>query len=150
MSGKIDVSTTPFVEDIIVKTIARMLTPLILLWALYVLMHGAGGPGGGFQAGCILAAGFILFTIAYGLKETKKILTIKWVTFLSSLGVLIYASTGLFAMFMGGKYLEYGYLPFPDPIEAAEYGIESIEIGVGITVMAVMVSIFYDLAIKKD
>jgi multicomponent Na+:H+ antiporter subunit B len=141
---------TPITEDVIIKTMAKMLTPLIFLWALYVLMHGAGGPGGGFQAGCILAAGFILFAMAFGLKETKKIMTIKWVTFLSSLGVLIYASTGLVALFFGGKYLEYGQIPFPHPVEAAEYGIESIEIGVGITVMAVMVSIFYDLAVKRD
>lgn len=148
MTEKIE--TTPFTEDVIIKTIARILIPLIILWALYVLMHGAGGPGGGFQAGCILAAGFILYTIAYGLDQTKKILNMKWVTFLSSLGVLIFAGTGLAALFFGGRYLEYGMLPFPDPLEAAEYGIESIEIGVGITVMAVMVSIFYDLAIKKD
>lgn len=148
MPDKIEM--TSFNEDVIIKTISKMLIPLIILWALYVLLHGAGGPGGGFQAGCILAAGFILMTMAFGIKETKKIMTIKWVTFLSSLGVLIYASTGLVAMFFGGKYLEYGKMPFPHPIEAAEYGIESIEIGVGITVMAVMVSIFYDLIIKKD
>lgn len=148
MSEKIEM--TSFNEDVIIKTIAKMLIPLIMLWALYVLMHGAGGPGGGFQAGCILAAGFILMTMAFGMEETKKVMTIKWVTFLSSLGVLIYAGTGLVAMFFGGKYLEYGKIPFHHPIEAAEYGIESIEIGVGITVMAVMVSIFYDLIIKKD
>jgi multicomponent Na+:H+ antiporter subunit B len=148
VTEKID--TTPFIEDIIVKTTARILLPLILLWALYVLIHGAGGPGGGFQAGCVLAAGLILFTIAFGLKETKRIFTIKWVTFLSSLGVMIYAGTGLACLFFGGKFLEYGRLPFPEPVMGPEYGIESIEIGVGITVMAVMISIFYDLALKKD
>lgn len=143
------IKTTPFTEDIIVKTVAQMLIPLILLWGLYVLIHGAGGPGGGFQAGCVLAAGFILFAIAFGLKETKEIMTIKWATFLTSLGVMIYAGTGLACLFFGGKYLEYGRLPLIDPIKATEYGIEAIEVGVGVTVMAVMVSIFYDLSLKK-
>lgn len=147
MSGK---GYTPFMEDVIVRTITRLMVPLILLWALYVLIHGAGGPGGGFQAGCVLAAGFILYALAFGLEKTRSIMTVKWISLFSSLGVLIYASTGLLPLFFGGKYLEYGKIPLINPIKASEYGIEAIEIGVGITVMAVMLSIFYDLSAERE
>lgn len=81
----------PETNDIILRTGASIMVPLILLWGLYVLIHGALGPGGGFQAGVILAAGFILYTAAFGLGETKKILTMKRVLLLASTGLLIYA-----------------------------------------------------------
>ena len=38
---------------------AKILLPFILLFALYVQFHGDFGPGGGFQAGVIFAAGII-------------------------------------------------------------------------------------------
>jgi len=135
-------------EDIIVKTVCRILVPLMQLFGLYVIAHGHGSPGGGFQGGCILAASFILLLVAFDLAEAKKRLSEKLNNFYNSFGVFIYAGTGWMCLLLGGNFLDYGKLSkiLPvDSVKARYFGVFSIEVGVGITVMAVMVSLFIDL-----
>ena len=45
--------------DLVLRVIAKLLIPFILVFALYVQFHGDFGPGGGFQAGVIVAAAII-------------------------------------------------------------------------------------------
>jgi len=68
---------------------------------------------------------------------------------LSSLGVFIYAGTGALCMLLGLNYLDYSALAGllgVDPITARSHGILIVELGVGIAVMAVMVTLYYNLA----
>jgi len=134
-------------ESIIITTLCKLLIPVIQLYGLYVIMHGHSSPGGGFQGGVILGASFILLVISHGLDEVKKRMSEKLNTIFCSLGLLIYAGLGVLALIFGGNYLDYGHLPIPVTIAEARYlGILGIEIGVGITVMAVMISIFLDIS----
>ena len=50
------------------------------------------------------------------------------------------------AIFLGGNFLDYSVLPFTDKVMARSHGILGVEIGVGFTVMAVMYSLYLDLA----
>lgn len=125
---------------------AKLLLPLILLFALYVQFHGDYGPGGGFQAGVIFGAGFILYALVYGLDNARRLMP-PWLLRIGvSLGVLIYAGVGLAGLFLGGNYLDYGVLDPHDPAHGQHLGILLVELGVGITVSAVMVTIFYAFA----
>ena len=136
-------------ENIIIQTVCRLFIPPIQLFALYVIAHGHYSPGGGFQGGCILGASFILMVIAYDIKEAKRIMSEKINTIFSSLGVIIYSGIGSVCLILGANYLDYGILNkifFVTPAKARALGILGVEIGVGITVMAVMVSIFLNLA----
>ena len=136
-------------EGVIIKTICRLVTPFIQLFGLYVIAHGHYSPGGGFQGGCILAASFILMVLAYDIKEVKKRMSEKINTIFCSLGIIIYAGIGLLCLFLGAQYLDYGILHkiLPaDPSHSRSLGILGVEIGVGFTVMAVMVSIFLNIA----
>ena len=136
-------------DDIIIGTVARMLVPFIQLFALYVIMHGHYSPGGGFQGGVILGASLVLLLITHGLPETKKLISEKGVAILSSLGVLIYAGIGLLCLILLGNFLDYSQLSKilqVTPAEARSLGILGIETGVGLTVMAVMFSIFLDIS----
>jgi multicomponent Na+:H+ antiporter subunit B len=137
------------VDDIIVETICRLLTPPIQLYALYVIAHGHYSPGGGFQGGCILAASFILMVMAFDITYAKNLMSEKMNTFFIFLGVFIYASIGALCLLLGANYLDYGILHKILPVEPARaraIGTLGIEIGVGFTVMAVMVSIFLNIA----
>ena len=129
-------------ESIIIRTLARLLIPFIQMFGLYVIMHGHSSPGGGFQGGVILGASMILLSIAYGSAEMKRRFPLRILTALTSLGVFLYAGIGVACLLLGANYLDYGVLPVVEP---RGMGMLGIEIGVGITVMAVMVSIFYDL-----
>lgn len=136
-------------DDIIIKTIARVLVPFIQLYALYVIMHGHHSPGGGFQGGVILGASLVLLVITHGLKDTQKRISEKSVAIFSSLGVLIYGGIGVLCLILGGNFLDYSKLaillgvPLP---QARSLGILGVEIGVGLAVMAVMFSIFCNIA----
>ncbi len=128
--------------SIIIRTMSRLLVPWIQLFGLYVIMHGHSSPGGGFQGGVILAASFILLSIAYGVDEVKRRFPIKAILVFTCLGVFIYGGIGLVCLLLGANFLDYGILPVVEP---RGMGMLGIEIGVGITVMAALISIFYDL-----
>jgi len=133
-------------KDIIVKTLARFLMPFIVVYALYVVMHGHYSPGGGFQGGVILAAGFILLVISHGLEQTKKRMSEKMAGAISSIGTLIFGGIGALCLILGGNYLDYDKLSKifgVTPAEARSLGILGIEIGVALAVMAVMCTIFF-------
>ena len=126
----------------VLRVVAKIIIPLVILFALYVQFHGDFGPGGGFQAGVIAAAAFILYALVFGLPLAFAVVGPKFLQIMASLGVLLYASVGLYSMYKGGNFLDYNKLA-ADPIAGQHYGIIIIELGVGITVFAVMLSIFY-------
>lgn len=136
-------------DDIIIRAVARILIPFIQVYALYVIMHGHHSPGGGFQGGVILGASFILYLITHGLEDAKERMSELKAGLLSSFGLLIYSGIGLLCIIKGSNYLDYGGLSTilkVVPAQARSLGILGIEIGVGIAVMAVMFSIFFDIS----
>ena len=130
---------------LILKVVTRLIIPLILLFALYVQFHGDFGPGGGFQAGVIFAAGFILYGLVFDLDHAREVAPPAWLPVLMTVGVLIYAGVGVFGLLLSGQFLEYNVLA-ADPVHGQHLGIMLIELGVGITVAAVMVAIFFAFA----
>lgn len=136
-------------ENIIIQTVCRFMIPIIQLFALYVIAHGHYSPGGGFQGGCILGASFILMIIAYDINWMKRRLSERQNIFLLTFGVFIYALIGFICLLLGSEFLNYGILNkiLPgDPSKVRAMGTLIVEIGVGITVFAVMVSIFLNLS----
>lgn len=136
-------------DDVVIQTASRLLAPFLQIFALYVIIHGHYSPGGGFQGGCIFGASFIMMVIAYDINFVKMRLTEKMNTLYCSMGVLLYAAIGLLCVMLGANYLDYGILHriLPvDPVNARALGSLGIEIGVGITVTAVMVSVFLNIS----
>ena len=133
-------------ETVILRVIGKALVPFILLFALYVQFHGDYGPGGGFQAGVIFAAGLILHALVYGLDALREKVPPRVVEIGIAAGALLYGGVGLVAMVRGGEFLDYGALDGHDPVHGQHLGILLVELGVGITVTFVMVAIFYAFA----
>ena len=98
----------------ILRITAKFMIPYILLFALYVQFHGDFGPGGGFQAGVIFAAGFILYGLIFGMDNANN-------------------------------FLDYSVL-LKNSVSGQHLGIFLVELGVGITVSATMITIFYVFA----
>lgn len=144
---RIDLMWVPY--DLVVKTACRLIVPFSQLFALYVIAHGHHSPGGGFQGGVILGASIILYAISTNMRASLKRIDEKLAVLLCGLGVFIYTGTGALCMLLGGNYLDYGQLSIlfgGNAVAARSYGILMVEIGVGITVMAVMVHLYYNLA----
>lgn len=126
----------------VLRVITKLLFPLILLFAFYVQFHGEYGPGGGFQAGVIFAAGFILYALAFRMEQAQQIIPPALLRLLMASGILVFAGTGLVSILMGGSFLEYSVFA-DDPVRGQHLGILLIELGVFITVTAVMIEIYY-------
>ena len=136
-------------HDPIVRQSAKILIPIIQIFALYVLAHGHYSPGGGFQAGVIFGASFILFSISFSLKSAFKRISHKKVMLLAVAGVLIYAGIGVLCMILSGNFLQYDtmhVLPiFKDAEEARYWAMFYVEVGVMFTVTTIMFAIYYCL-----
>jgi multicomponent Na+:H+ antiporter subunit B len=128
--------------NLVLRVVVKLLLPFILLFALYVQFHGDLGPGGGFQAGVILAAAMILHAIVFGLEATRRLVPERVVEVMIALGVLIYAGVGVEGLLLGGNFLDYFVLSH-NPVSGQHLGILLVEIGVCITVAGVMLMIFY-------
>ncbi len=126
----------------ILRVSLRPLIPFLMLFALYVQFHGDYGPGGGFQAGVMFAAALVLYVLLFSTEQARKVLKPRWMEMLVAAGVFIYGATGVVSIFLGGKFLDYNVLAH-DTVHGQERGIFWVELGVGITVTAVMTTIFF-------
>ena len=143
----------------IIRVVSKLLIPYILLFALYVQFHGDFGPGGGFQAGVIFASAIVLYAMVFGLPAAQQVAPPWVIEKLVALGLLLYAGTGFASLFLprpnqevavNGNFLEYAVLQhdwLPGILPTDQHlGIFLVELGVGITVTAVMTIIFYAFA----
>lgn len=135
-------------NDLVLRVIGRLLIPFILLFALYVQFHGDFGPGGGFQAGVIIAAGLIFFALTHGVATARRAVPDCLVETMLASGVLIYAGVGLAGLLMGGNYLDYFVLDH-NPVHGQHRGIFWVEVGVATTVSGVMLKIYYMFASRS-
>ena len=132
---------------LIPRVIGRLVVPFIMLFGLYVQFHGDYGPGGGFQAGAIIAAGMILYALLEGEERALRVLPRRALLGLTASGALLYGGVGVFGILMGGNFLDYSVLG-SSPVAGQHIGILLIEIGVGLTVTGVLLSVFFAFAAR--
>ena len=133
-------------HHLIIRVITKLLVGIIFLFALYVQFHGDYSPGGGFQAGVIMAVGFIIYGLVFTLKNAKMVFPPWMVHKIVALGVLIYAGTGVYSLLTGYAFLDYSAIDPHAPVHGQHLGILIVEVGVGVTVTGVMVAIYYAFA----
>ncbi len=132
-------------QKIVLREVADLVIAPVLIFALYVQWHGDFGPGGGFQAGVIFASGIILYALIYGIVPAQQLMPPRKLAYLPAVGLLLYAAVGIYSMLNGGNFLDYNAIA-QDPHDGQHYGILIIELGVGITVAAVMINIFFSFS----
>lgn len=122
----------------------RVVVPIVLIYGIYVLIHGEISLGGGFQAGALLACTYLLDRIIPSFNARVPAISEETGLITAGIGVFLYMLTGLLPMFNGGSFFQYDCLPFGgDSIaELHGYGILMIEVGVTVAVMGVIITIF--------
>ncbi|MEE8522312.1 MAG: Na(+)/H(+) antiporter subunit B [Thermoanaerobaculia bacterium] len=128
-------------QNYLLRVALKPLIPFIMIFGLYVQFHGDYGPGGGFQAGVIFAAAIILYALVWGPRDALAVFSRRGLERMAAAGVLLYGSVGVAAMLRGGNFLDYGRLAH-DPLHGQHWGILFVELGVGLTVTAVMTLLF--------
>lgn len=133
----------------IVRVVGMFLVPYIMLFALYIQFHGEYGPGGGFQAGVVFAAAFIIHTLLFGVKHTLQIAPMWLLKVIAAAGVLLFTLVGVASMLLGANFLDYDVLA-SDPITGQHAGIILVELGVGLTVASVIMLLFFTFAERGE
>jgi multicomponent Na+:H+ antiporter subunit B len=130
---------------LILRVVAKLLIPLILVFGFYVHFHAKYAPGGAFQAGVILASALILYALIYGMDAARKAVP-PWAARITlALGAFIFAAVGFVSLLFGENFLDYNVL-LPTDYRGQYLGIVLVEIGVLMTVTAVIIAIFYAFA----
>ena len=137
------------INDLILRVVTKWLSPIIILFALYVQFHGDYSPGGGFQAGVIFSTAILLYALTYGLDAALKVIPETALRVAAGFGVLLYGGVGVVSMLFGGNFLNYSVLA-DTPLAGQHIGIIVIELGVGITVAAVMILLFFTFSRRVD
>lgn len=141
--SSVDRPVRAYVESTIIMTTARIVSPFVFTFGLFVMFHGAESAGGGFQGGAIVASSIIIVAFAFGIEPTRQWLDDSIFRLLIAGGAAAFALIGLGAMALGGAFLEYAVY---DISHGVKYGIELVELGIGATVAGVIVSLFMNLA----
>ncbi len=135
-------------QSIIVQTVGSLLIPFVQLFALYVIIHGHYGPGGGFQGGVLLAVSIILQRLYLGVDIAHRKFAPRAAPVLATTGMLIFILAGLVPMLYGASFLDYGGLPlfWVHGAELRALGILIVEVGIGLAVFGTLILIFDNLA----
>ncbi|GIT53682.1 MAG: cation:proton antiporter [Pseudomonadota bacterium] len=136
-------------DNPVLRVVTKITIPLILLFALYVQFHGDYGPGGGFQAGVIFAAAFILYALVFGTPAARRVVPPTLLRAVTALGLILFAGVGTVSQLLGSQFLDYDALAV-DPLLGQHIGVFLVELGVGITVAAVMITLFLAFAGRQD
>lgn len=132
--------------SLILKTTTRYLTPLLLIFSVFLFLRGHNQPGGGFAGGLVAAAPFALYSIAYGAAEARRVLHIKPHR-LIGVGLLAAFTSGVISLLNGLPFLTglWGYVQVPG-LGKLEVGTPVLfDLGVYLVVMGVTLSMIFAL-----
>lgn len=133
---------------LIVKTITRLTVGLILLYGIYIILHGHVSPGGGFAGGVIIALSFIHLMLAYGKETAFKKLSRQAASFLESIGALMFLTIAVLG-FSGG-YFFLNFIAKGEPFKLFSSGIIPLcNIAICLKVGAGLFGIFVALVLLK-
>ena len=129
-------------NDVILKTVAKVAVPFILMFGLYVILNGHLSPGGGFSGGAIVGSGFILASVAFGFDRMERFLNKKSAGIITFVSLLVYCLAKSYSFFTGANHLESG-IPLGTPGAILSSGLILIlNICVGLVVACTMYSFF--------
>ncbi|KAB3534154.1 sodium:proton antiporter [Alkaliphilus pronyensis] len=139
-------------DNLIVKTITRLIVPFIQIYGIFIILHGHISPGGGFSGGAVLGASMILYTLSYGLTAANKKLPHKVTGVFESGGIIWYVLLGLVGIFLGGSFLsnkEVGFFMGKAGDVISGGFIPLITAAIGLKVASTMITLFHTI-IEED
>ncbi len=142
------IGATGLRHHLIPRVVGQLLIPFIVLFGLYLQFHGDFSPGGGFQAGAIIAVGIVLHSLLEGESAGRAIVPPRVLVGLMIGGALLFGLVGVAGMVLGGNFFDYSVLG-ADPVGSQQLGIHLVEVGVGITVSGTLVAAFHAFADRE-
>jgi multicomponent Na+:H+ antiporter subunit B len=134
-------------SSIIVRTVAQKAMPFILMYGLYIILHGEVSPGGGFQGGVVIGAAYILYTIVFNLEQGQHQAPLSYITLANTLGPLLFIMAGLWGIVAGYTFLANKVVrltPHGDlGTMFSSLSLLIINLGIGLAVSSIIVGFFF-------
>ena len=134
-------------SSIIVRTVAQKAMPFILMYGLYIILHGELSPGGGFQGGVVIGAAYILYTIVFNLEEGQRQAPLGRIALANTLGPLLFVMTGVWGIVTGYTFLANKVVQLtPHGDLGTMFSTPSlllINLGIGLAVSSIIVGCFF-------
>jgi multicomponent Na+:H+ antiporter subunit B len=135
--------------SLILRTSARFLQVLLLVFSVFMLLRGHNEPGGGFIGGLLAAGGFGLYMLAYDVERAAKLLRVNPLTLIAA-GLLIAVAGGSAALFTGKSFLQGLWYPHPIPGIGKVSTVLVFDVGVYLVVLGTALLILFTLAEKVE
>lgn len=130
----------------ILQTATRLLMPLLLLFAVFLLFRGHNQPGGGFVGALIVASSFVLHSIAFGVDAARRALLVNPSTLLG-VGPLVALTSALPSVLLGEPFMTAQWTELSVGGTHVAIGTPLMfDIGVFLAVIGVVLTIVFTLA----
>ncbi|OCA84867.1 Na(+)/H(+) antiporter subunit B [Pradoshia sp. D12] len=102
-------------NDLILQTVTKIATFIIILFSIHIFFAGHYTPGGGFIGGLMTSSAIILLLLAFDLKTVKSFLPVNYLS-LIAVGLLLSVGTGAGALFFDAPFLTHAFDYFDLPL----------------------------------
>lgn len=128
----------------IVRNSSRLVSPFLVAYGAYLIIHGHISPGGGFQGGVILAVSVILLITSHGYKRVQKAFSVKLVKIVESISALLIIVISLVGLTVGTYF--FNFLRGGEPGTLFSGGtVVLLNIMIGLEIGAAFTLLFYVL-----
>jgi len=134
------------VTSLILQTATRVLMPLLLLFAAFLLWRGHNQPGGGFVGGLVVASSFVLYSIAFGVDAARRALLVT-PSKLLGVGLLVALASTLPSVVAGRPFMTAQWVELGIAGNVVAVGTPLVfDVGVFLAVIGVVSTIVFTLA----
>src|SRR5690606_21723071 len=124
----------------------RLLIPLLLLYAVFLLWRGHNAPGGGFEGGLVSAAAFVLYSLTAGVPASRRALRVNPSTLLTA-GLGTALLSGIPAVLRGQAFMSAQWITLEFGAAEVTLGTPLLfDVGVFLVVNGVVLTIVFTLA----
>lgn len=126
----------PYLQSPVILTAVRTIVPFVLVYGLFITLHGTKLPGGGFQGGIVMGASIVLLVIAFGVEPTRTWIDERVLAGMMLFGIVVFGLVAIGAVGFDGGLLEL----FAYPVSVV-WTVELVEFAIGVLVAAVVVGL---------
>lgn len=129
-------------NDVMLKTATKVITFIILIFAVHIFFAGHYTPGGGFVGGLLTASAIVLLMLAFGMETVRNILPLNYVI-ITAVGLLIALATASAAIIFDVPFFTHAYDYFNLPLfgETSLHSAALFDLGVYLVVVGVTMTI---------
>lgn len=92
--------------DPLLRSTARIVVPLVIVYGIYGILNGHLGPGGGFSGGAVIGGGLILYATAFGFEKLEKLLNLRTFRIIVLCALCFYSGAKCYSFFCGANHLQ--------------------------------------------